>query len=78
VKERLAAALAAVRQPVLQETEQRVTDSVVDRIRAARHTISGQCGHDAERLVAYYLKRQQGLADRLSISQQEIVRDKKA
>jgi hypothetical protein len=42
------------------------SDPVIDEIRAARHRISEKCGHDPERLVAYYMKlQQQQYADRL-------------
>ncbi len=53
-------------------------DPVIDQIRAARHRISEQCGHDAKRLLAYYLKRQQGLVTRLVVTQEAAVRDDKA
>ena len=33
-------------------------DPAIERIRAVRHQISEECGHDPKRLVAYYMKRQ--------------------
>ena len=41
------------------------SDPVIDEVRQVRHRISEQCGHDPERLVAYYLKMQQQFGDRL-------------
>ncbi|NBC16175.1 MAG: hypothetical protein GVY18_02535 [Bacteroidetes bacterium] len=40
-------------------------DVVIQRVREARHRISEQFDHDPERLVAYYMDRQQRHADRL-------------
>ncbi len=41
-------------------------DPTIDRIRAVRHRISEQCGHDPKRLVEYYMKLQaEKYADRL-------------
>ena len=40
-------------------------DDVIDEIRAIRHRISEQFGHDPERLVAHYMKRQEQHRDRL-------------
>ena len=34
-------------------------DPAIQRVREARHAVSAECGHDPEKLVAYYLKRQQ-------------------
>ena len=31
-------------------------DPVIDEIRRVRHQISAECGHDAKRLVEYYMK----------------------
>ncbi len=36
----------------------RINDPVIDRIREARHRISEECGHDPDKLVAYYIQRQ--------------------
>ncbi len=33
-------------------------DPVIDRIREARHLISEECGHDPEKLIEYYIRRQ--------------------
>src|SRR5262249_9753217 len=41
------------------------TDPVIDEVRLVRHRISEQCGHDPDRLVAYYLALQQQYRDRL-------------
>jgi len=38
------------------------TDTVIDEIRELRHRISERCGHDPQRLVAYYLKLQEKLS----------------
>ena len=40
-------------------------DPVIDEIRAIRHQISAECGHDPTRLVAYFRRVQQQYADRL-------------
>ncbi len=40
-------------------------DPVLDEIRAIRHQISEQAGHDAASLVAYYLELQRQFQDRL-------------
>ncbi len=43
------------------------TDPIIDEIRAIRHRISEQCGHDSARLVQYYIKLQETeYADRLA------------
>ena len=34
-------------------------EPVIDEVRAIRHRISARHGHDARRLVQYYLERQQ-------------------
>ena len=41
------------------------SDPVIDEVRKVRHRISEQCGHDPERLVAYYLELQEQFHDRL-------------
>jgi hypothetical protein len=41
------------------------SDPVIDEVRAVRHRISAECGHDPERLVAYYMQLQQQFRDRL-------------
>jgi hypothetical protein len=41
------------------------SDPVIDEIREVRRQISEQCGHDAERLVAYYMAMQEKYRDRL-------------
>ena len=33
-------------------------DPAIERIRVVRHRISEECGHDPQKLVAYYMKRQ--------------------
>lgn len=38
---------------------------VIDEVRQVRHRISERCGHDPERLVAYYMELQQRFRDRL-------------
>jgi hypothetical protein len=40
-------------------------DPVIDEIREVRHRISERCGHDAQRLVAYYMALQEQYRDRL-------------
>ena len=40
-------------------------DPVIRRIREVRHRISEECGHDPEKLVAYYIKRQKKHPERL-------------
>lgn len=40
-------------------------DPVIDEVREVRHRISARCGHDPERLVAYYLQLQEQFRDRL-------------
>lgn len=34
-------------------------DPVIERIRAVRHQISEECGHDPQRLAEYYMKLQE-------------------
>ena len=34
-------------------------DPAIKRVREARHAISAACGHDPQKLLAYYLKRAQ-------------------
>ena len=46
-------------------TPKQQSDPVIDEIREVRRRISEQCGHDPERLVAYYMELQQQFADRL-------------
>ena len=41
------------------------SDPVIDEVREVRHRISERCGHNPERLVAYYLELQQQFRDRL-------------
>jgi hypothetical protein len=40
-------------------------DPVIDEIREVRHRISQRCGHDAHKLVAYYIALQERCRDRL-------------
>lgn len=40
-------------------------DPVIDEIREVRHRISERCGHDARRLVDYYMALQEQYRDRL-------------
>jgi hypothetical protein len=40
-------------------------EAVIDEVREVRHRISARCGHDPERLVAYYLELQKQYKDRL-------------
>ena len=40
-------------------------DEEIARVRAARHRISAQFGHDPYKLVAYYMERQEHHRDRL-------------
>jgi hypothetical protein len=40
-------------------------DPVIDEIREVRHRISERCGHDPQRLVAYYIALQERHRDRL-------------
>jgi hypothetical protein len=46
-------------------TTKQPSDPVIDEVREVRRRISEQCGHDPERLVAYYMELQQQFADRL-------------
>ena len=41
------------------------SDPVIDEVREVRRRISEQCGHDPERLVAYYMEMQQQFQGRL-------------
>jgi hypothetical protein len=41
------------------------SDPVIDEVRDVRQRISARCGHDPDRLVAYYLQFQQQFRDRL-------------
>lgn len=41
------------------------SDPIIDEVREVRHRISVRCGHDPDRLVAYYLELQQQFRDRL-------------
>jgi hypothetical protein len=41
------------------------SDPVIDEIRAVRHRISEQFGHDPKKLVEYYIKLQERHRDRL-------------
>jgi len=45
--------------------KQTKNDPVIDEIRQERHRISEECGHDPQRLVAYYRKLQEQYQDRL-------------
>ena len=49
----------------LEETFHDEGDDVIDEIRAIRHRISEQFGHDPARLVAHYMERQEHHRDRL-------------
>jgi hypothetical protein len=40
-------------------------DPTIKRIRAARHQISAECGHDPQRIVEYYGKLQKKYQDRI-------------
>ena len=40
-------------------------DPTIEEVREARHRISEKCGHDPERLVAYYMKLQEQYRERL-------------
>ena len=40
-------------------------DEVIDEIREVRHRISARFDHDPERLVAYYMEKQERHRDRL-------------
>ena len=40
-------------------------DSLIDEIRAVRHQISEEVGHDPARLIQYYIKLQERHKDRL-------------
>ena len=41
------------------------TDPVVDDVRAIRHQISAEHGHDPSRLLAYLMEQQKAYADRM-------------
>ena len=53
-------------------------DPVIDEIREVRHLISERCGHDPERLVAYYMALQEQYRDRLIDARHKERRDKSA
>jgi len=40
------------------EKKRKKEDPAIQRVRAARHKISAEHGHDPDRVVAYYMKRQ--------------------
>jgi len=40
-------------------------DPVVEEVRAARRQVSAACGHDAARLVEYYMRLQERYRERL-------------
>lgn len=40
-------------------------DPAIEEIRAVRHQISAECGHDTKRLLAYYREIQQKLPNRI-------------
>ena len=42
-----------------------VNDPTIEEVREARRRISEDCGHDPERLVAYYMKLQEQYRERL-------------
>jgi hypothetical protein len=42
-------------------------DVVITRVREVRHRISEQCGHDPQRLIAYYLELQQQFTEQLLV-----------
>ena len=48
-------------------------DPVISRIRDTRHHISEKCGHDPEKLVEYYMKRQKKHQKRLVKDSKEAV-----
>lgn len=50
-------------------------DPTLAEVRAARHRISERCGHDAKRLVEYYLRVQEEYRDRLIWPSQPGARD---
>ena len=50
--------------------QQEPSDPVIDEVRAVRHRISEQCGHDPARLVAHYMKLQEQYRHRLIESEQ--------
>ena len=41
------------------EKKQKKEDPAIQRVRAARQKISAEHGHDPNRVVAYYMERQQ-------------------
>lgn len=41
------------------EKKQKTEDPAIRRVRAVRRKISAEHGHDPNRVVAYYMKRQQ-------------------
>lgn len=46
-------------------------DAVIEEMRAARRRASQACGHDAARLVEYYMRLQERYEDRLLESDSE-------
>jgi hypothetical protein len=48
-------------------------DPTIARIRAARHRISEQCGHDPRQVVDYYMELQKKYQGRLLASEPEEV-----
>ena len=49
-------------------------DPVVEEVREARRRASQACGHDAARLVEYYMRLQEKYQDRLLASGPEVER----
>lgn len=47
-----------------------MNDPVIERIRDARHQISGENAHDPEKVVAYYIELQKRYSQRLIESSQ--------
>ena len=41
------------------------SDPVIEEVREVRRRISEECGHDPDKLVAYYMELQKELGDRL-------------
>lgn len=47
-------------------------DPVIQRVREARCQISQQCGHDPEKLIEYYIKRQMQHKVRLRLERETV------
>jgi hypothetical protein len=54
---------------------QQQTDDVVDRVRAARRSISESVGHDPEALIRHYQERERRNPERMLKSREDSVKE---